>query len=82
MGKLVWLLMMICNCLAFWSNLKAWSEDEVIHSRNGSFASRKIRREDDPAEFQAYMTGMFLLNAVFFITVIILGFFAFREYIF
>lgn len=78
-SKLVWPVFLICGFLALWSNCKAWSEGEVTYSRNGSFSFRKLRGEDDPAKFQLYMTGMFLLNAMFFIVVVVFGFFAFRQ---
>jgi len=76
-GKLVWCGLMVCCILAFYSNCKALADGEISYSRTGSFQSKMIRRQDNPARFKAFMIGSFFLNAVFFIFLILFGIVAF-----
>jgi hypothetical protein len=70
---IVWLFLAACWVMALRSLFLAWGSGEFTYSRTGSFTSRKITRDDNPGGFQLYMIGMIVLNAAFFIVLLILG---------
>jgi len=72
-AKLLWGLFLLFCFLAFGSNCKAWAKGEVIRSRGIASKSWKIRRDENPQAFQRYMVGMFIMNAVFFLGIVIWG---------
>ena len=70
-AKLLWGLFLFFCFLAFGSNCKAWAKGEV--NRGRGFKSWKIRRDEKPQSFQRYMIGMFIINAFFFVAILIWG---------
>jgi hypothetical protein len=73
-GKLVWGLFLFVCFVAFWSNCKAWAAGEIIRTyTSGPFKRRKIRRDENPQLFQRYLFANFIINAFFFLVVVIWG---------
>ena len=72
-AKLLWGLFLICYLLGSWSLGKSWANGEFTRSSRSGLKSWKIRREDNPSGFQRYLIGMFLINAVFLVGLIIWG---------
>ena len=72
-AKLVWGMFLFFSFLAFWSNCNAWANGEVSRGRTRR-TSLKMRRDENPQAFQRYMICMFIMNAFFFLGIVIWGF--------
>jgi len=70
---LVWAFFVLACVLAFCANCRAWINGEVRRSSPNSFRFRIIRREENPESFKRYMLGMVIINAFFFLAVVIWG---------
>ena len=71
-SQLVWGFFVLACFLACWANCKAWINGEVTRSSRG-FRSWTIKRDENPESFRRYMFGMFIINGIFFLVVVVWG---------